>query len=248
MMKRAQLEQHLHNPNVRQFLDYIAQSEGTIKHGYQTAFGGGLIDNLSRHPGKRHAFKQMDGKSNVTTAAGRYQFLSSTWNNLANRYGFEDFGARNQDLGAIALLADAGALGDVLNGDWASAIRKSGKTWASLPSSPYAQPKRSMAEAERFFGTRLAPSEAPQISPPQVRMQSVSPPEAINASDVGELYGFAKQSDSVNERHALSHIDDIYGINGEMGQYLNEAMGGGEPMAGNNAWIDDYINRLIENV
>lgn len=153
-MKLSQLQQAYANPNVRKFLDLIAQAEG-VKHGYNTMFGNERFSNLSTHPNVRKAFKQTDGQTNYTTAAGRYQFLNSTWNNLAKRYGFRDFSPQAQDLGAIALIAGRGALDDVLKGNWQAAIQKTGKEWASLPSSTYKQGKRSWDFVNKHLGSNI---------------------------------------------------------------------------------------------
>lgn len=153
-MKLSQLQQAYANPNVRKFLDLIAQAEG-VKHGYNTMFGNERFGNLSAHPNVRKAFKQTDGQTNYTTAAGRYQFLNSTWNNLAKRYGFRDFSPQAQDLGAIALIAGRGALNDVLKGNWQAAIQKTGKEWASLPSSTYKQGKRSWDFVNKHLGSNI---------------------------------------------------------------------------------------------
>lgn len=240
-MKREQLERYLDNPNVRRFLDYIAQSEGTNEHGYRTAFGGGVIEDLSRHPGKRYKFTQTDGKANTTTAAGRYQFLSSTWNRLSNKYGFSDFGPESQDLGAIALLADAGALDDVVNGDFTSAIEKSGATWASLPSSPYAQPKRSWSEAAAFLGDKVPPSVSAKTAQPESSPTISSPTTQM---DIDSIYGIApKYQEPSRDESIHTSINALYGFNPEMTTYLNEAM----PSISNKVWLDNYINGLIEN-
>ena len=84
MATLAQLQQAYANPNVRKMLDLIAASEGS-KYGYNTLFGNQQFSNLSAHPNIKKAFKQTDGTTNYTTAAGRYQFLDSTWNNIAKR-------------------------------------------------------------------------------------------------------------------------------------------------------------------
>ena len=131
------------NPNVLKFLNLIARSEGTEKYGYNTAFGGGYFGDLSRHPNIKKKFTQTDGKVNASGASGRYQFLNNTWNEVAKKYGLEDFGGVNQDLGAIALIAENGALKDVQSGNFKKAIDKLGNIWASFPSSPYKQHKRS---------------------------------------------------------------------------------------------------------
>ena len=117
MAKLSELQQAYANPNVRKMLDLIAHTEG-VKHGYNTLFGNQRINSLGAHPNVRKAFKQTDGKTNYTTAAGRYQFLNGTWQNLANQYGFRDFSPKSQDMGAVALIAQRGALKDVLSGNY----------------------------------------------------------------------------------------------------------------------------------
>lgn len=139
------------NPNAKRFLDFIADAEG-VKNGYNTLFGNQRFDNLSAHPNVRKSFKQTDGTTNYTTAAGRYQFLKGTWDGLAKLYGFRDFSPRAQDMGALALIAGRGALDDVLKGNYTSAVQKLGKEWASLPSSTYAQGKRSWDFVKQRLG------------------------------------------------------------------------------------------------
>ena len=147
----ANPQQYLNNPNVRKLLDVIASAEG-VKHGYNTIFGNERFGNLSAHPNVSKQFRQTDGKLNRTTAAGRYQFLKDTWDGLSRQYGLKDFSPQSQDIGAIGLIMQKGALNDVLKGNYQAAIRKLGGTWASLPSSPYAQPKRSQAEINKWLG------------------------------------------------------------------------------------------------
>ena len=154
----ADPRQYLNDPRVRKVLDVIAGAEG-VKHGYNTIFGNERFGNLSAHPNVRKQFKQTDGKTNVTTAAGRYQFLKGTWDGLSRQYGLKDFSPQSQDIGAIGLIMQKGALGDVLKGNYQAAIQKLGGTWASLPSSPYAQPKRSQAEIDRFLGGASSQSQ-----------------------------------------------------------------------------------------
>ena len=151
MAKMSRLQQAYDNPNMRRFLNAIADAEG-VKYGYNTLFGNQQFGDLSQHPNIKKAFKQTDGKTNYTTAAGRYQFIIDTWNGLAKQYGFKDFSPRNQDLGAIALIAQSGALDDVLMGRYQKAAGKLGGQWASLPSSNYAQPKRSWDQFNKYLG------------------------------------------------------------------------------------------------
>lgn len=196
-MKLSQLQQAYANPNVRKFLDLIAQAEG-VKHGYNTMFGNERFGNLSAHPNVRKAFKQTDGQTNYTTAAGRYQFLNSTWNNLAKRYGFRDFSPQAQDLGAIALIAGRGALDDVLKGNWQAAIQKTGKEWASLPSSTYKQGKRSWDFVNKHLGSNiqqqqqgyqpnyLTDEQAAKLFPKQEKQQYQ--PQYLSDDQVAKLF------------------------------------------------------------
>ena len=162
-MNLAQLQRYASDPNVRKMFDLVAYTEG-VKHGYNTMFGNQRIDNLSAHPNIRKQFKQTDGKMNVTTAAGRYQFLKPTWDGLSRQYGLKDFSPQSQDIAAVALLAQNGALPYVLKGDFATAIQKSGGTWASLPSSQYKQGKRSWNDVSKFLGGNI---KQPDQAPPQ---------------------------------------------------------------------------------
>ena len=141
----ANLMPAMDNPNVRSFLDMISAAEGTTKHGYNTLFGGGRVESLTDHPRILFDFTETTGKKNKTSAAGRYQFLSDTWDEQAQKLGLSDFSERSQDLAAVNLLRERGILPDVLQGNWGTAVKKSGPIWASLPSSPYPQPRQSEA-------------------------------------------------------------------------------------------------------
>lgn len=138
-----ELTAYTQDQRVRRFLDAIGSAEGTDTHGYNTAFGGGKLESLADHPRQLHDFTQTDGTPNRTSAAGRYQFLQGTWDDVAGNLGLKDFGPESQDIAAVELLRRNGALPAILADDFDTAIQKSGSTWASLPSSPYAQPKRS---------------------------------------------------------------------------------------------------------
>ena len=156
---RDYLLPHLQNSRVRQFLDGISAAEGTQEHGYGTMFGGSKFDDFSQHPNTPIPFTDLNGKENLSTAAGKYQILNPTWESISDRIGLEDFSPENQDLAAMYLLAEQGALQDVIDGNFESAIDKTGKIWASFPNSPYAQNTRSPEFMESAFG--YGQSESP---------------------------------------------------------------------------------------
>lgn len=204
-----QLRAYGQDPNVRHFLDVVIPgAEGTTTHGYNTAFGGGRIDDLTDHPRYIKPFKQTDGKSNQTSAAGKYQFLQGTWDDAKGKLGLSDFGPENQDLAAVYLLQQNGALPDLLAGNMQGAVNKSGKTWASLPSSPYAQPKQSegfiaglvnkMIPAAQA-GTLPAQAQAPirgnaAMNPNQPTSALPGARAAFNPEDPMSVYNFITQN------------------------------------------------------
>ena len=145
------------NPNVRKFLDFISKAEGTDKYGYHTQVGNTQIAQLDQHP-KQSTVTTADGSSN---AAGRYQFIGSTWDEQSRKHGLTDFGAVNQDKAAVGLIKDNGAYEDVAKGDFGVAINKLGGVWASFPSSKYKQPKKSWDWASAQLGINGAPPVEP---------------------------------------------------------------------------------------
>ncbi|CAK7025929.1 glycoside hydrolase family 24 protein [Saezia sanguinis] len=142
--------------NIKKFLDLIAMSEGTFgkgDDGYNVTFGGGLFNNgFAYHPNIQRPFRQTDGNWSSSGAAGRYQFLNSTWGDLSKQLGLTDFGKESQDKAAIELIRRAGALEDVKAGNWMGAVGKLGNIWASFPSSPYPQGSHSYGQMGQFWG------------------------------------------------------------------------------------------------
>lgn len=129
------------NANVRAFLDTIGYAEGT-GDSYNIIFTFARFSSYADHP---RLIKCSYGL--CSDAAGRYQFLSTTWDNLANRLGLPDFSPESQDRAAVLLLKDAGVYGTVSGisnfDDFSYAAYAVGRTWASFPGSPYGQPKYS---------------------------------------------------------------------------------------------------------
>ncbi len=127
----------LASPNVQAFLRAIRLGEGTSDaNGYRRIVGGELFDSFTDHPRKRVWIKAYNVWS---TAAGAYQMLAQTWDEMRVRYALPDFSPASQDLAAVGLIARRGALDDVLAGRIEAAIAKCAAEWASLPGSPYGQ-------------------------------------------------------------------------------------------------------------
>lgn len=215
MATRKQLEQALANPNVRKFLDLISYTEGTQGNGYRTAFGGGKLSHLNDHPRYLKSFRQTDGKSNKTSAAGRYQFVSKTWDGVARQYGLRDFSPQNQDLGAVALLFQRGAIPALLKGDYQTAIRKTGDEWASLPSSNYKQNKRSWDNVNKFLGGKLGNVsnnyQAQQRAPTRPDMIPISQLQAAQESKRPQLTPLSQLQQPKAERPDLVPLSELQG-------------------------------------
>jgi putative chitinase len=138
------------NPNRKAMLDAIAFAEGTNKYpnsGYNTMFTGKQFSGYEKHPRQI----QRSGR-HASDAAGRYQFLSTTWNGL----GLSDFTPKNQDVGAVKLLQRRNALSYVDNGDWPKAFTKARQEWASFPGAGYGQPEKSMDALVSYVKNRLS--------------------------------------------------------------------------------------------
>lgn len=141
----AIIEEH---KNVKAFLDMLAFSEGTIHYGkndgYDVLFGGGTFTDYSDHP-RQKITRKMGSTSITSTAAGRYQFLSKTWDAIVKTYGFRGrFIPEAQDLAAIKLIRERKAYDDVVAGKFKSAVTKCRSIWASLPGAGYGQPEHKL--------------------------------------------------------------------------------------------------------
>ena len=122
-------------------LDVIASTESP---GYNVVYGGSLFDDYSRHPGRYIEITSGPNEGRKSSAAGRYQFLESTWDTISGRYGLTDFTPKSQDLGAVALAREdyARRTGrnltmDLMSDDpalLAEIGRTLSATWTSLPS------------------------------------------------------------------------------------------------------------------
>lgn len=142
---RSTLEGYLNSvPSCMAFLDTIAWAEGG--RSYQTLYGGGTFSGW-QHPNRR-----ITAGGYTSTAAGRYQFLYSTWSGIARRLGLSDFSPRNQDIAALALIEERGQLSRLLNGDAEGVMRGLGCAWAALP---FNGRKCRPAQRERDLGATL---------------------------------------------------------------------------------------------
>jgi muramidase (phage lysozyme) len=117
---------------VKAFLDTIATAEGTASpDGYRTQYTGTKFASFQDHPREMRCGRRY-GKKLCSDAAGRYQFLSTTWDRFAKKFSVSDFSPENQDLMAIELIREKGALEDIEAGRLESAVRKLAYIWPSF--------------------------------------------------------------------------------------------------------------------
>lgn len=213
MATRENFEKLLGSPNVQKMLDLIANAEG-VQHGYNTLFGNERFDDLSRHPNISKEFTQTDGKKNRTNAAGRYQFMKDTWDDVSKQLGLKDFSPKNQDIAAVALLARNGALPSVLKGDLKTAVQKSGGTWASLPSSNYPQKKRTWSDlgianpARDQYQSQASKIVAAYKQKQKEQEAKAQPPvDTGRAQRIVEAYQKAQINNAANQPQGLPDFD-----------------------------------------
>lgn len=148
--------QLVNNPKIKAFLNTIGYAEGAS---YNTIVKGTVVSSktdkslvgkknatfsdFSKHP---ETLVKVNSKGLKSTAAGKYQIMSDTWNTtidkkgvkhigLKDRLGLTDFSPKSQDLAAVQKMIDKGMVDSILKGDIKSAINLGSGTWASLPNS-----------------------------------------------------------------------------------------------------------------
>ncbi|NJK36974.1 MAG: glycoside hydrolase family protein [Oscillatoriales cyanobacterium RM2_1_1] len=74
------------DPYIRALMRTISASESNYRNPYHVLYGGKYIADLSHHPDRCAIIERGPNKGVCTTAAGRYQILTPTWEKLSERY------------------------------------------------------------------------------------------------------------------------------------------------------------------
>ena len=140
---------------IEAFLEVIAWCEGTdraigdgSKTGYNIMYTYKTFTDFSDHP------RQINCSGGLCSdAAGRYQFLASTWDMVVDQLSLNPatFEPPNQDKGATQLIKNRGAIADIEAGNVRAACDKLSWEWASLPPGRYGQPIISYEQCEDLF-------------------------------------------------------------------------------------------------
>jgi muramidase (phage lysozyme) len=131
-------------------LDTIAWAEGTRgrgSDGYNVIVGYKYAADCTRHPNRLIRLSS----TLSSTAAGRYQFLTRTWNSL----GLATFSPDNQERGGLKLVNRRGvkppADRAMTATELTNALSKLSYEWASLPPNRYGQGIRSPAQVRAEY-------------------------------------------------------------------------------------------------
>lgn len=131
-------------------LDLIAFAEGT-KRRYNIIYGYKRFYRFKDHP------RRVNCDNYCSDAAGRYQFLSKTWDRIRRKLKLKSFRPRNQDRAALELIKERGVDPNNITSKWEFelALAKLSLEWASLPGSPYGQPTKNISILWRFYSSRI---------------------------------------------------------------------------------------------
>ncbi|MEB3341253.1 glycoside hydrolase family 104 protein [Okeania sp.] len=119
-------------PRIRAFLDTISITEGTSgPRGYYRQYTGSHFSSFEDHP-RELKCALSNGKKLCSDAAGRYQFLSTSWDTFAPGVKAKNFSPIYQDRVAIELIRDKNALKDIEEGRIEEAFKKLYMVWPSF--------------------------------------------------------------------------------------------------------------------
>jgi muramidase (phage lysozyme) len=74
------------DPHIRALMRTISASEANVSNPYTVLYGGDHVRNLSQHPDRCVAIPVGPNTGNCSTAAGRYQMITTTWLEQARHY------------------------------------------------------------------------------------------------------------------------------------------------------------------
>ncbi|MEA5448692.1 glycoside hydrolase family protein [Leptolyngbya sp. CCNP1308] len=108
------------DPYIRALMRTISAAESNTNQPYNVLYGGDVVQQLNRHPDICIEIVNGPNQGQCTTAAGRYQFLTTTWQEKARQYhpkpsswfgswGDYSFDPESQDLVVYHWLKDASA-------------------------------------------------------------------------------------------------------------------------------------------
>jgi muramidase (phage lysozyme) len=135
------------DPHIRALMRTISASESNVTNPYSIIYGGSRTQDLTQHPDRCITIGVGPNTGNCSTAAGRYQFITTTWQEQSKKYhpGAEglwlwhhySFEPHYQDVVTYRWLSDPRAwnadLKELLrSGQISTVLQKLSPTWTSL--------------------------------------------------------------------------------------------------------------------
>lgn len=146
------LKDALQSPNTKAMLMTIRKSEGTdAPDGYSYIFGSNPHNQDRFHDFSKHPDIKVPFRDSFSTAAGAYQILFDTWEEIRKKYDFKDFSPPMQDLACCELLSRRNALQLTIDGKFNEVMPKIGHEWASLPFNSYGQNPHPLALVQQWY-------------------------------------------------------------------------------------------------
>jgi muramidase (phage lysozyme) len=134
--------------------DSLAFAEGTRGYssdGYNVMFSFRLMNSCRSHPNQCIRFG-----GTCSTAAGRYQFLTTTWRSVASARNLQSFEPENQERGAAYLISTTRRVTvpqtrPMTAAEFSNAMSKLSYEWASLPPGRYGQPSKTQTQMRSMY-------------------------------------------------------------------------------------------------
>ena len=181
------------SPVARALLETIAGPES--QGDYNILYGGGQFDSFEDHPRQPVLITSGPNKGQYSSAAGKYQFLGSTWDDIAERYDIPDFSPANQDQAAWALATeeykrDTGRdlEADLAAGDLSRVAPSLRNQWTSLPGG-IEQGIGGSAFANAYASNLNNPTSA-QIAIDHAMLPDLGPPGSGKTNGIGTMPAF----------------------------------------------------------
>lgn len=134
--------------------DSLAFAEGTRGYsndGYDVMFSFRLMSGCGQHPNRCISYG-----GTCSTAAGRYQFLTTTWNSVKRARNLASFEPENQERGAAYLISTTRRVNvpqdrAMTASEFSNAMSKLSYEWASLPPGRYGQPSKTSSQMRTMY-------------------------------------------------------------------------------------------------
>ena len=204
--------------NAKALLNAIADAEGTSgypNNGYNTQYTG------TQFTGKKHPREIKGDPSLRSDAAGRYQFLSTTWDTAAGNDA--DMTPENQDKAALNLVTGRGV--NIDDGLKLSEIYRLGGEWASIEGGPNMVKGGAYGSQAKYTAEQFMEMYVKYGGKPQEMAKGGKFKEDVKKRDIGTVEKEVHTRQRKVERAAGGKIKAIYSTGPTGADNIKHAMG-----------------------